>query len=150
MKKYKITLLLSAFILTTNFVVAQKVTITPTPSDTTVSHTKPVREPTIHIGNSLTGGRQTKDAILENPCMSVVGGEVEWSILSYRVTFVRQVNGNGVEDAPITVRGACFTNEVISKIKSYPAGTNVEFSDIKIQSSAGVKIVPTVLMVQLN
>ena len=141
---------LSAFVLTTNFVVAQKVTITPIPSDTTVSHTKSVPKPTIYIGTNILGGIYTKEKLLENPFLSV--SSEEWSIVSYKVTFVRMKGNtnNGVEDAPIMVKGANFTNEIISKIKSYPSRTVIEFTDIKIQNKAEIKIVPVTLMVRVE
>jgi hypothetical protein len=150
MKNLKITLLLAIFVLTASFTYAQGVRITPIQSDSTVSSTKPIPEPTIYIGTNILGGEQTKDALLKNPCITAKGGDLEWSIISYRVTFVRQINGNGVEESPITITGACFTKEIISKIKSYSSGTVIEFSNIKIQSSAGIRTIPTTLAVRVR
>jgi hypothetical protein len=157
MKKHKTTLLLAAFVLTASFAYAQCVKITPIHSDTIVYNEKSIPEPTVYIGENLTGGVQTKELLLENPCVTAKSGELEWSIVSYRVTFVKIINSKGevsegVEEPPITVMGACFTNEIISKIKSklYPLGVNIEFSDIKIQNSAGIRTIPTILMVRIK
>jgi hypothetical protein len=60
-------------------------------------------------------------------------------------------NGNNcVEDPPISVTGAQFTEQIISKIKSAPSRTTIEFSEIRIQSSAGTRIQTTVLMVRIQ
>jgi hypothetical protein len=150
MKKHKITFLLAAFVLTASFGYAQNTTkqIVQTPKDSTISREKPIPAPTIYIGNNLQGGKVPKEDLLENPFLTITG--TEWNIVSYKVTFVKVINGNGVEDAPIFVKGTYFTDKVISKIKSYPARTVVEFSDIKIQSSAGIKTVATVLMIRIE
>jgi len=144
-------LLAVAFIFTASFVYAQNTAKQPvTTKDSTVYRVKPSPNPTIYIGTNILGGIQTKDTILENPCLSIAS--TEWSILSYKVTFVR-MKGNsngGVEDPPIMVRGACFTDEVIAKIQSYPPRTVVEFTDIKIQSKAEIRTVNMTLMIRIK
>ena len=143
--KSKTTLLLAAFVLAASFGCAQNAV--QTANDSAVYRVKANTEPTIHISNGITGGKQDKEILLENPFMSVTG---EWTIVSYKVTFVRVINGNGKEDPPIMVKGARFSDEVISKIQSAPSGTNLEFSDIKIQSKSAIRTIPTVLMVRIQ
>jgi len=151
MKQLKLTALLAVFVLTASFGFAQKAADSITiPAKTIVKSA--VSDPTIYISDIITGGQQNKEALLKNPFLSAKGGEVEWSIVSYKVTFVR-MKGNsneGVEDPPITVKGAKFTDEIISKIKSAPARTVIEISDIRIQSSAGTRMIPNVLMVRIK
>ena len=137
MINFKVTLLLVAVVLTASFGYAQNA------KDSTVFHEKPIPEPTIYIGSGTTGGKQTKEILLENPFMSVTG---ECTIVSYKIVFVK----NGVEDAPIIVKGARFSDEVISKIQSAPLGTVVEFTDIKVQSATGIRTIVTILMVHIE
>ena len=57
---------------------------------------------------------------------------------------------NGVEDAPITVNGAAFSDQVKSKIQSASSGTIVEFSEIRIQSIAGNRSIPRTLTIRIR
>ena len=139
-KNCRAILLLAVFVLTASLGYAQTDTI------------KRYAEPTVYIGNNLLGGRQDKSIILAYPFVSAKANDgVEWSIVSYRVTFVRQVGGNGgVEDPPISVTGAEFTDQIISLIQTAPSGTNVEFTDIRIKSVAGTKTIVVPLMVRIK
>jgi len=112
---------------------------------------KTVPDPTICIGSNITGGRQPKDLLLASPILTArmspdFNYELRWQVLSYRVTFVR----NGVEDPPISVTGPQFNEQIKQRIQQASAGTNIEFSDIRIQSIAGTRTVPTVLMVRIR
>ena len=117
----------------------------------TTFRVKTVPDPTVFIGSNITGGRQPKDLLLANPLIAArmspdFNYDFRWQVLSYKVTFVR----NGVEDPPITVTGPQFGNQVTSRIQSASAGTNVEFSDIRIQSIAGTRTINAVLMVRIR
>ncbi len=112
---------------------------------------KTVPEPSLFIGGNISGGKQPKDAILANPMVTAkmspdFNFELRWSVLSYKVTFVK----GGVEDAPITVSGGRFTEQVISKIRSASSGTIVEFTDIKIKSEAGNRAIQRPLSVRIK
>jgi len=144
MINFKVTLLLAIAVLATSFGYAQNA------KDSTVSHEKPIPEPWILVGNT-TGGGISKDSLLENPFLTATmpsdfDGEIEWNVLSYKVVFVK----NGVEDAPITVRDARFSDEVISKIQSAPSGTMVEFSEIRIRSIAGTRLIVRPIIVRIR
>ena len=117
----------------------------------TVFRVKAVPEPNVFIGGNITGGKQAKDAIMANTFVSARMGvdfnyELKWTVLSYKVTFVK----NGVEDAPITVNGAAFSDQVKSKIQSASSGTIVEFSEIRIQSIAGNRSIPRTLTIRIR
>ena len=117
----------------------------------TTFRVKSVPEPTIYIGANIQSGRQPKELLLGNPLITArmspdFNYELRWSILSYRVTFVR----NGVEDPPINVTGPHFPDQVKSRIQQASSGTSVEFSDIKIQSIAGTRTVLVPLMVRIR
>jgi len=113
---------------------------------------KSVPAPTVVIGEDIHSGKQGKDVLLASPFISVKMppdfiNELNWQVVSYRVTFVR----NGTEEAPISVNGAKFSEEVIEKIRNAPSGTIVEFSDIIIQSSiAGLRLIVRPLAVRLQ
>jgi gliding motility-associated protein GldM len=112
---------------------------------------KTVPDPTINIGSNITGGRQPKDLLLANPIVTArmspdFNYELRWQVLSYTVTFVR----NGVEDPPISVTGPQFNDQIKQRIQQASAGTNVEFSNIRIQSIAGTRTHPTTLMVRIR
>ena len=108
---------------------------------------KPVPEPTATIGAGITSGRQPKDVLLANPMIVAqmskdFNYELRWNVLSYKVTFVK----NNVEEAPIIVKGNRFPDNVVSKIRSASSGTQMEISDIKVQSIAGARTLKTILV----
>ena len=51
-----------------------------------------------------------------------------------------------VEEAPILVHGGRFPDNVVSKIRSASSGTQMEISDIKVQSIAGARTLKTILI----
>ena len=121
------------------------------PMGSTTFRVKIVPDPTINIGSNITGGRQPKDLLLANPLITArmspdFNYDLRWQVLSYKVTFVR----NGVEDPPINISGPRFSEQIIQRIQSAPAGTNVEFSEIRIQSLAGTRTIPNTLMVRIR
>ena len=131
--------MLAVFVLTANFGYAQ--------TDTT----KLFSEPTIYVGNGILGGKIDKDTILAYPFLSAISKDgTEWNVVSYRLTLVRQIGGNGVEDPPITVYGAEFTEQIKSLIQAAPSGTMVEFSDVRIKSIAGTGTIVAPLMVRIK
>ena len=112
---------------------------------------KAVPDPTVYVGGNISAGKQAKDAILANKFVSARMGvdfnyELKWQVLSYKVTFVK----NGVEDAPITVKGAPFSDQVESKIKSASSGTIVEFSEITISSIAGQRNISKPIVIRIR
>ena len=114
---------------------------------TTPFRVKPVPEPTASIGSNITSGRQPKDLLLANPLIVArmspdFNYELRWNVVSYKVTFVK----NNVEEAPITVSGGRFPDNVVSKIRSASSGTQMEISDIKVQSIAGARTLKTILV----
>jgi len=156
MRTLKLTLLLAALVIAGNVGIAQntgKATIPPktqtdsTITDSTISREK-YSEPTVYVGDIYLSGKQSKDAILETPFLSAKSADgVEWNIVSYQATFVV----NGTEDAPISVTGANFSEEVIAKIQSAKSGTIIEFSDIKVSSStAGTRTIVRPIVVRIQ
>ena len=151
MRTLKLTLLLAALVIAGNVGIAQntgKATIPPkTQTDSTISREK-YSEPTVYVGDIYLSGKQSKDAILETPFLSAKSADgVEWNIVSYQATFVV----NGTEDAPISVTGANFSEEVIAKIQSAKSGTIIEFSDIKVSSStAGTRTIVRPIVVRIQ
>ncbi len=108
---------------------------------------KPVPEPSASIGPNITSGRQPKDLLLANPLVVArmsqdFNYELRWNVVSYKVTFVK----NNVEEAPILVHGGRFPDNVVSKIRSASSGTQMEISDIKVQSIAGARTLKTILI----
>ena len=121
------------------------------PMGSTTFRVKTVPEPTVYIGGTILGGKQPKDLLLANPLLIAkmspdFNYELRWSILSYKVTFVK----NGVEDPPISVTGPQFGEQVKSKIQSASAGTTIEFTDIRMQSIAGTRTSTATLMVRIR
>lgn len=117
----------------------------------TTFRVKTVPEPSIFVGGNITGGKQAKDAILANPMIVAkmspdFNFELRWSVISYKATFVK----GGVEDAPITVQGGRFSDQIISKIRSASSGTIIEFTDIKIKSEAGNRAIQRPLSVRIR
>ena len=117
----------------------------------TTFRVKTVPEPTVYIGANILGGKQPKEILLANPLITArmspdFNYELRWSVLSYKVLFVR----NGVEDAPISVTGPHFPDQVKSRIQNAQSGTNIEFQDIRIQSIAGTRPVTTPLIVRIR
>ena len=133
MKQLKLTVLLTALVLTTSFVVAQNTADSISIPAKTISKV-PISEPWVSISSALEE-KVTKETLLNNPFVIAKDpkGEIEWEILSYRVVFV----ANGKEEAPITVTGGKFSEQVISRIQSAASGTMIEFSEIKLQSVVG-------------
>ncbi len=116
-----------------------------------VFRVKRVPEPTTYLGANIQGGRQPKETILANPLVTAqmspdFNYELRWSVLSYRITFVR----NGVEDAPITVTGPRFPEQVMGRIRSAASGTLMEITDIKIRSIAGERNIQKTLSVRIR
>ena len=112
---------------------------------------KAVPEPNVFVGGNISAGKQAKDAILANPFVSARMGvdfnyELKWNVLSYKVTFVK----NGVEDAPVSVSGSQFNDQVRSKIQSASSGTIVEFSEIRIQSIAGTRSIQKPIVIRIR
>ena len=140
MKRLKLTLLLAAFALAASFAYAQN-------TDSTIAAKS---NPNVYVGDKILAGKQFKEAILEAPFLTATSKDgTEWNIVSYRVTFVRQISGNGVEDPPISVRGAGFSEEVIAKIQSAKSGTIIEFFEIRIQSIAGVREINKPIVIRI-
>ena len=102
---------------------------------------------TVFVGTDILGGENTREILLANPFLSATK---QWQIFSYQVTFVRIIGNNGVEDPPIRVLGANFPEEVISKIKSAPSGTMLEFLDIIVSSAAGIRNIIPMIMVRIK
>jgi hypothetical protein len=159
MKRLKLTLILAAFVLTASFAYAQdtqdeKSSQTSNYVDSITVAAKSIPNPNIYLGKAITGGRITREELLENPVLSVKDPnfEIEWNIVSYKVTFVRyeKNSDSGVEDPPIMVVGAEFTEQIKSRIQSAPSGTIMEISDIKIQSIAGYRETQHILSVRIR
>ena len=117
----------------------------------TVFRVKSVPAPSVFVGGNLTSGKQPKDAILANRFVSAkmdqsFNYELPWKVLSYTVTFVK----NGVEDAPISVTGAQFSDQVSNKIQNASSGTIIEFSNIKISSIAGTKLIDKPIVIRVR
>jgi hypothetical protein len=75
-KNFKTTLLLAVFVFTASFGYAQNTTNPKTQKDST----KSISEPTIYVGNSILGGKQTRETLLENPFLSVISKDgIEWN-----------------------------------------------------------------------
>ena len=140
-------LLLMVFVLTGNFVYAQNAT-QKTQTDTT----KPVAVPVIYIGNNrLSNMSIDRNVLLANPFLTAKAkDEIKWNVESYQVTFVRKINGNGVEDPPITVNGAEFTGKIKWLIQSAPPETMMEIRDVRIQSSAGTRTIVAPFVVRIK
>ena len=144
--KLKLMLSLAAFVFAASFGYAQNTVNTP---DSITISTQSIPNPIIYISNSgNSGGGISKDVLMENPFLIVkdVLDAVEWEILSYKVTFV----SNGKEDVPIMVTGSQFTEQIKSRIQSASSGTIIEFSDIKVQSIAGIRDIGRVLSVRIR
>ena len=112
---------------------------------------KRVPDPDIFLGSSIQGGRQAKEAILANPLIVArmpadFNYELRWDVVSYNVTFVR----NGIEDAPIQVRGARFNEQITGRIRSAQAGTSIEISNIEIRSIAGSRSIKPVMTIRIR
>jgi gliding motility-associated protein GldM len=112
---------------------------------------KAVPEPTISLGASIVGGKQPKEAILANPLIVArmspdFNYELRWSVLSYKVTFVK----NGVEDPPITVNGPQFTDQIKNRINTAGSGTIIEINEVKIQSIAGTRNIQKTMSVRIR
>jgi gliding motility-associated protein GldM len=112
---------------------------------------KAVPEPTIYLGASIQGGRQPRETILANPLVTArmspdFNYELRWTVQSYQLTFIR----NGVEEAPVTVTGPRFTEQITNKIRTAPAGTLIEITNIKIHSLAGQKSINKTLSVRIR
>jgi len=71
---------------------------------------------------------------------------LRWEVLSYKVTFIR----NGTEEPPIAVQGPRFSEDVLNKIQNAPSGTIIEFSEIKIQSTAGIRNILNPIVVRIK
>ncbi len=116
-----------------------------------VFRVKRVPDPTTYLGANIQGGRQPKETILANPLVTAqmstdFNYELRWSVVSYRITFVR----NGVEDAPVTVNGPRFPEQVIGRIRSAASGTLIEITDIRIRSIAGEKNIQKPLSIRIR
>ena len=112
---------------------------------------KSLPEVSVFIGAYITGGRQSKEVLLENPLITAryspdFNYHLRWEVLSYKVTFII----NGDEEAPIMVSGARFSELVLNKIKDAPSGTIIEFSDIRIQSIAGMRDIQKMIVVRIQ
>ena len=135
MKNYRVILLSAVLALTANFGYAQNTN----------------SEPTIYVGNKILGGKIDKDTILAYPFFNATSNDgTEWNVVSYRLTIVRQIGGNSVEDKPIAVSGAEFTEQIKSLIQTAPSGTNLEFSEIRVQGVLGTRTIATPLMVRIK
>jgi len=144
-KIFKSTVLLTAFVLTASFGFAQTADSITIPAKT-ISKTS-VPDLMIFIGD-ISGGKVSKETLLANPFVSAKDSknEIVWNVVSYKVTFVV----NGKEDAPILVTGAEFTEKIKNRIQSASSGTIIEFSDIKIESIAGIRNVVKIFMVRIQ
>ena len=114
-------------------------------------HVKSVSEPNVRIGLNITGGSQSKEVLLKNPFIAAIVSPdfnygLRWEVLSYKVTFII----NGDEKAPIMVNGARFSELVLNKIQNAPSGTIIEFSEIKIQSTAGIRNILNPIVVRIQ
>ena len=112
---------------------------------------KPIPEPIVCLGANIDGGRYPKVALLANPLITArvhpdFNFTLQWRVLSYDVTFII----NGIVEPPITVQGPRFNEQVLNKIQEAPSGTVIEFSDIKIQSIAGMRDVQKLIVVRIH
>lgn len=134
MKQIRLILLMVALVIAANIGYAQD--------------TVKLKIPTIYVGGKVESGKQTKEAILEKPFLEAKApdSETKWTIESYRVVFVADEK----EEAPISVIGARFSEEVIAKIESAKSGTMIEIYDIKISSTEGTQHIvrPFVIRIQ--
>ena len=150
MKKLNVRLLLIVLVFMTSYGYAQDVTNPKTQTDSISIPAKSSAEPTIHVGNiENSDGRISKEEILKNSFLTAkaLNNAVDWEILSFTVTFVR----NGVEDAPIMVRGNQFPEQIKSRIQSASSGTILEISDIRIQSSiAGRRSIARTIVIRIQ
>jgi len=122
-----------------------------TPMGKTVFRIKKVPAPDVFIGAGITGGKQAKDIVLANPFLVAkmppdFNYILPWTVVSYKVTFVK----NGVEDAPITINGPQFSDQVKNKIQSATSGMIIEFSDIVIKSIAGQQNISKVYSIRIR
>ncbi|MBO4738373.1 MAG: hypothetical protein J5606_02300 [Bacteroidales bacterium] len=112
---------------------------------------KNVPEPSVFVGGNITGGKQTKDAILANPILTAkmspdFNFELRWTVTYYKATVIK----GGIENAPIVINGGRFNDQLISMIKSATSGTIVEFSDININSEAGKRTIQRPLCIRIR
>ena len=112
---------------------------------------KPIPEPDVYVGADITGGYQSKERLLANPLIVArmspdFNFDLRWEVVSYKVIFII----NGDEEAPIMVNGARFSELVLNKIKDAPSGTMIEFSEIKIQSTAGMRNITKTFVVRIR
>ena len=97
-----------------------------------------VPNPVACIGAGIYGGSYTCDLMLANPLIVAqtpkdFDYELLWKVMSYKITFYK----GDVEEAPITVKGPRFPENIVRKIQNAPKGTIMEISDIRVQSPAG-------------
>ena len=112
---------------------------------------KPIPEPDIYIGANIAGGYQPKERLLANPFILArmspdFNFDLRWEVVSYKVIFII----NGDEEAPISVSGARFSELVLNKIKDAPSGAIIEFSDIRIQSIAGMRDMQKIFVIRIQ
>ena len=139
-------LLLTVFLIIGSLGYAQTAKPT-TPQKTGTDSTKRIAEPTVFIGKDMLGGKTSIEKLLSHPYLTATAKDgVEWNVVSYRVTFVR----NGEEDPPITVNGAEFTEQIKHSIQAVSPGTMMEFTNVRIQSSAGTKTLTAPLIVRIR
>ncbi len=106
---------------------------------------KAVPSPRPYIGTSISGGKRSKTEITAVPTLTANMGtdfvyDLKWNVVSYRVIFVVR----NMEETPIPVSGAQFSQELIKKIQGASSGTVITFTDIKARSSAGERTLPEV------
>lgn len=101
---------------------------------------KRVPDPVAKVGGSLTGGRVTKSELATNPFITAAMAQdfvydLRWTIQSYQVTFIVR----GMEEAPMTIQGAAFSEALKTKIRNAAPGTLILFSGIRATSPAGTR-----------
>lgn len=106
---------------------------------------KSVPNPAACIGSGIDGGSYPRDLLLANPFIVAMTPkdfeyeqELLWNVLSYKICFYN----DGIETAPIIVRGSRLPDNISRVIREASPGTQIEISDIKVQSSAGQRTLP--------
>ena len=113
---------------------------------------KPIPDPEILISGNITEGRHPKVALLANPFVCARIGQdfnltLRWHVLSYSVSFFIM---DGIQEPPITVKGAQFGEEVTNKIIKAPSGTIIAFSDFEIRSVAGYRSIQKLIIIRIE
>ena len=152
MRTLKLTLLLAALAIAGNVGYGQEAT-KPIPqeqpkSQMYIDSMKSISNLRVYIGNGISSGKQSKEALLEKPFLVAkdFSSGTQWNIVSYQAVFVV----NGKEELPIAVSGTEFPEPLIAKIQSAKSGTIIEFSDIKAKSSTGTQFFQNPIVIRIQ